>query len=482
MHTRKSLISRRQWLKHASSAAAATTLFPVVAYAVPPHRKFLAAAARIDITPQSLPIPVSGNITAQLADKVSDPLHVRALLLDNGEAKLAFAVVDSLFMDQAMIDRAKKIASERTGISPAQMMVSATHAHSAPPVVGVHGSIALPEYREFLTERIADSIIEAAKRWQPAQIGWASGQCTEFIHCRRWVMKPGTAFTIPFTDKPSNLAQMNPGNENPNRICQTGPIDSALPLLAVKTTDGKPLGALSVRHGHYAGAPGISADKYGVFATELGRRLDAGNSFVGILACGTLGDSNCIDFSTPKRQFDYKQVGERLARAAEEAWRSVDWQTWAPISANNSEMKLNVRMPSAGETRAAEEFLKDTVGDRPIRNWEENYARETALLSRLPAHRILPHQVIRIGEMAITTSPCEVFGSTGLKWQRNSPFSMQMNIGLANGYAGYLPPPDEHALGGYSTWRARSSCLEESAEIQTTEEIMRLLGILKDHA
>ncbi len=28
---------------------------------------------------------------------------------------------------------------------------------------------------------------------------------------------------------------------------------------------------------------------------------------------------------------------------------------------------------------------------------------------------------------------------------------------LANGYNGYLPTPEQHALGGYETWRAKSS-------------------------
>ena len=33
-------------------------------------------------------------------------------------------------------------------------------------------------------------------------------------------------------------------------------------------------------------------------------------------------------------------------------------------------------------------------------------------------------------------------------------------VSLANAYHGYLPTPEHHALGGYETWRARSSYLE----------------------
>ena len=36
-------------------------------------------------------------------------------------------------------------------------------------------------------------------------------------------------------------------------------------------------------------------------------------------------------------------------------------------------------------------------------------------------------------------------------------------VSLANAYHGYLPTPEQHALGGYETWRARSSYLEVDA-------------------
>jgi len=39
---------------------------------------------------------------------------------------------------------------------------------------------------------------------------------------------------------------------------------------------------------------------------------------------------------------------------------------------------------------------------------------------------------------------------------------------------GYLPPPDQFELGGYTTWRARSSYLEVGAEPQ----IQKAVGLL----
>jgi hypothetical protein len=50
-----------------------------------------------------------------------------------------------------------------------------------------------------------------------------------------------------------------------------------------------------------------------------------------------------------------------------------------------------------------------------------------------------------------------------------------MVLDLANGSDGYLPPPEQHGVGGYNTWPARSSCLEVRAEPKIAEASVELL-------
>ena len=64
---------------------------------------------------------------------------------------------------------------------------------------------------------------------------------------------------------------------------------------------------------------------------------------------------------------------------------------------------------------------------------------------------------------ASSAIPCEVFVEIGLEIKAKSPLKPTFTIELANGYNGYLPTPEQHALGGYETWRARSSYLEVDA-------------------
>jgi hypothetical protein len=142
-----------------------------------------------------------------------------------------------------------------------------------------------------------------------------------------------------------------------------------------------------------------------------------------------------------------------------------------------SERKLTfkVRKPSDRDQDLAREYLANNVGDRPTRTVEENYARETVLIADWPNKMELKLQTLRIGEFAIATSPCETYGSTGLAIKQQSPFDLTMVISLANGCNGYLPPPEQFELGGYTTWRARSSYLETGAEPQIREALKKQL-------
>jgi len=53
--------------------------------------------------------------------------------------------------------------------------------------------------------------------------------------------------------------------------------------------------------------------------------------------------------------------------------------------------------------------------------------------------------------------------------------AMTMNIALANGCEGYIPPPEQHKLGGYTAWPSRTTGLEVQTEPKLVEELLQLL-------
>src|SRR5690606_14656688 len=132
------------------------------------------------------------------------------------------------------------------------------------------------------------------------------------------------------------------------------------------------------------------------------------------------------------------------------------YNDWVDLEAKQKEITVGVRKPSQEEVQRATQIMSGVSGS-VMQTRDEIYARETVLMDEFPAQKQLIIQALRIGDLAIAAIPAEVFVEIGLEIKKKSPFKSTFSISLANGYNGYLPTPEQHKLGGYETWRARSS-------------------------
>jgi hypothetical protein len=74
--------------------------------------------------------------------------------------------------------------------------------------------------------------------------------------------------------------------------------------------------------------------------------------------------------------------------------------------------------------------------------------------------------------------PFEVLVEIGLEIKKKSPFEQTFLISMANGGYGYLPPPNQHKLGGYETWLGTSRFQPQSSEL-LTNHLLQMLHELK---
>src|SRR5262245_55616527 len=86
-------------------------------------RVFRAGAARVDVSPVHSPVIVNAMFTERSATQTVDRLYARALVLDDGTTRVALTVVDTCMMPRDLIDRAKALAHEQTGIPTERMLV-----------------------------------------------------------------------------------------------------------------------------------------------------------------------------------------------------------------------------------------------------------------------------------------------------------------------------------------------------------------------
>jgi len=449
-------------------------------------RQFCAGAATSNITPW-LGISINGYFNDRLATHIHDELHARCLVLDDGAMRLAVVVCDSCMIPRELADAAKRRIEEQHQLPPSHILISATHTHTAPTSAPVFQSEPDPRYWEFLAGRIADGVGRAIHNLAPAQIGWGVGRQPDQVFNRRWRMKPGTIAPNPFGGT-GDLVKMNPPIESPDLIEPAGPTDPEVAVVAVQSPAGRPIALLANYSLHYVGTDRdweASADYFGAFADRIGQLLGADPQdppFVALLSNGTRGDINNINFRKRRPpQPPYEQmrlVADAVASEARRICRTMQYRDWVPLNVRETELELGVRRPSPEEVTRAETILARVTG-RPLRTAEEIYARETVLMRDYPKQMPLIIQAMRVGELGIAAIPCEVFVETGLAIKQQSPFKPTFTIELANGCSGYMPTPEQHRLGGYETWRARSSFLETEAAPKICDGLMALFRQLQ---
>jgi neutral ceramidase len=305
---------------------------------------------------------------------------------------------------------------------------------------------------------------------------------------RRYFMKPGVKLNSPFPGIVDKV-KMNPGVLHPNIVKSAGPIDPEIAILAVQKAekpDGQPLALFASYALHYVGGmPGdqVSADYFSAVGDSLfelmgGPRRDAVQPFVPILANACFGDINNIDVHrAAKPAYAFQQVyavADMVARAIFDAWRSIRYLEWVPLGVAEANLDFAIRKPTNRELADAREKL-EKVPQGPLQLLEDIYARETLQLATWPDRFSTVVQALRVGDLGICALPGEPFAQTGLNIKAKSPFKNTMMIGMANDYAGYVPTEEQHALGGYETWRAKSSFLEVGAANQFETKAIELL-------
>lgn len=282
--------------------------------------------------------------------------------------------------------------------------------------------------------------------------------------------------------------KMNPGAGNPDLVEPAGVPDPTVSFIAVREPSGRLIAVYSAYSLHYVGGVGsghISADYYGMFCEAL-KRLQQGGAndppFVAMMANGTSGDVNNINFRKPRPgKPPYEQmrhVAEDLAGKVNAALAGVNWRNSAALDSRYRE--LDIAWRKIGDDLI--KWAKDTEATVPRIQGKASlplaYAARVQKLAQASPETKAPAQVLRIGDVCIGSSPCETFAETGLEFKKRSPFAKSFMVEIAHGYYGYLPTPRHFELGGYETWPGTNN-LESQASVKLMDALLEMAAELK---
>lgn len=456
--------------------------------------KFKAGAAMKEITP-ALGSLINGDFITHYAREIHDPLYSKALVLEDRDLTIAIIVVDICAMQKDFLDDLKKKIFSQTGISPKNVLISSTHTHAAGSIESLLlGGADLP-YRQKLGELIIQSVTAAKKNLKPAKVAYESIDIPEHVVCRRYFMKPGYKAVNPVTGG-LDIVKTNPLGDEDKIEKRVSPTDPELNYLAIRGIDDEWISLLANYCLHYVGDwenGTITADYFGAFARLIQVKLGAGPDFIPILSNGTSGDANIVDFLQPQRYPEEnfakaELISNDLAEKVSQSLANITWEDNPTLSAQYEELPIPIRRPSADELNTAKQVVAETnfenlvlmpshIGNED--SFKRIYAREQILLKEYPDTILFPIQALKIGTVIIGGLGGEFFSETGLSLKTENSKRNYFTICLANGYVGYVPPEHEFELGGYETWRCRTSFLEEKAEEIIRKKLLELVNQIK---
>ena len=441
-----------------------------------------AAALQKDITPP-LGTLINGEFQTRYANKIHDPLYAKSLVLTKNDTVLVFVIVDICAMQQDFLDEVKADIFKATGIPKSHVLISSTHTHSAGAIVDLLMGHADLTYRKKLHQILVDLVIETRSVVREAKIAFGAVDAPEHVLCRRYKMASGYKAFNPVTGG-YDLVKTNPFGDEEYILEGNSAPDPQLAYLAIKGLDDQWIGLLANYSLHYVGDTDrgtISSDYFGCFAERLSEVLSVNDSnFVAMMSNGTSGEINIWDFMDadryPKEQHRKSAyIGQDLADKVLQHLKNLQWEEYAALDALYAELPVRVRKPSAQELEEAKRVVRDTDYEHitlDADGYRRIYAREQVLLDAFPEQRHFYIQSFRIGSGIIGALGGEFFAETGLALKAKAASGKYFTICLANDYVGYVPPKHEIMLGGYETWRCRTSFLEEAAE----EEISGVLS------
>ena len=396
-------------------------------------------AAKVDVTPAAGALPKNNR-------GILDRLYARAIVLESGASSAALITVDAGAVSTAIWQAVTSQVEKELGIPAANVLLTATHTHSA----GGQGG---PEY----TPKVVESVRLAKQNLTPARVGYGTGE--SYINVNRQIVDPRSGRWW----------------EGPNR---EGPSDKTVAVLKFESLSGEPI-AVYYNYAVHAVIAGqldqVSADIPGAASTYVEDSFDG--RVVAVWSSGAAGDQNPIYF---QQTYDLRDI-----RTKEYAARGVDISNAMPpggqgLDRNNPAvarlmdqqrqmvrsmgqflgeevlhvMRSTTRTETAAQLHGSHSTISCPGRERTNQGragFEGTYKEAGPVEIRLG--------LLRIGDVMIGAVNAEVFNPIAQRLKRESPYKATMMSTLTNGSArsGYIP--DDASFGKY-TFEVLSSRLQ----------------------
>lgn len=412
-----------------------------------------AGVAVVDITPP-VGYRMCGYFNERLSTGVLNPLHAKALVLRQGDRRIAMVFCDLIGLSDDVSRRARDQVEQEIGIPAGNILLAATHSHTGPlyfdalrdhlhaKAVATHGKDPCEkvDYPSQLVSAIVRAIQEADAKVRPVQVEATTAQQQGLSFNRRFHMKDGTV-------------RFNPGVLNPDIVQVAGPIDPEVGVILFRDGQKALAGLVNFAlHLDTLGGTQYAAD-YPYFAEQT-LRQKYGEDFVLLFGNGACGDINHIDVTTRER-LTTETIGTTLGRTVAESLTRAKPIVEPRLAVSDVRIETPMQQFSPAQIEQARRDM-DKIGTDQMSFLDQVRAYKIVDLQSRGASSPVEIQVFRLSdEVAVVGLPGEVFVDLGLAIKKASPFPITLVIELCHDDIAYVPTEKAFAEGSYETVNSR---------------------------
>lgn len=368
--------------------------------------------ARADMTPE-YSMPLAGFGDNRPSTEVLDPLYITCIALKDGEGNTFLMYhCDFLGASSAFLFNERRVSRE-TGVPIDNIIVAATHNHSAPSIDASADQFPLVEdYADLCKDAMVQTAKDALMDLKPSKVYVTSKKCEKMTYVRHY-------------ERPNGTVHGQGGNPGELYKGYAAPVDDTMELIKFTREGGKDI-ILMNWQGHPRGHGGVDATYYGqtreerkgfilsdvgVIRRNIEPALDCHFAYF-LGASGNVNNSSAIQADQITK--NYIEHGERLSQLAVEAAVSfveVELGTLRRVST-----KVNVTKKDG--------MTQDTI----------------------------PASVFAIGKsVAFVIVPYEMFSQSSLAIKASSEFDSTFIVTCSEGGYGYMPAEETFDPARYRT-------------------------------
>jgi len=405
------------------------------------NQAFRVGFGRRCISPEeSVPLAGYGNTSMRMSESILSDLYATCVAFTDSEDNTVLLFHNDLIASKATyMLPIREAISQATGVPVGQVMIAATHTHSAPDLLNKEQP-SIPRYLELLKTRLPEAAVEAMADRKPATMSTGFAYTKMLNFNRHYFMNDGSVVGDNFGDP-----------EGKTYLTHITEADPLMQVVKFTREGGKDILLVNWQsHPHRTGnggkGKGVSADIIGAMRDTLEEATGCNFAYF------TGGAGNINPHSRIAEEnitADYLEQGAALAACAVKALENLRPLETGKIRCAEVIYQGTINHTQDHMLQQAKEIRKlfTETNDRKLcRLTGTPYGIHSAyhagaIIRRvdMPQFKDVEMHAVALGDLAFVTAPYEMFDVNAKQVRDRSPFKTTFVISCANDANNYIP-------------------------------------------